>query len=91
VAALALSGAGDPDSLHVLITDTILPGPGGADLAHRVRHRHPALRTVIMSGYPEARFTTGGQALGPRTVFLAKPFTATDLHAKLAILLFGLA
>jgi two-component system, cell cycle sensor histidine kinase and response regulator CckA len=87
VEALALSDAGDADSLSVLITDTILPGPGGVDLAHRVRHRHPALRTVIMSGYPEEQVTTGGRGLGPRTEFLAKPFTAADLHAKLAILL----
>jgi two-component system cell cycle sensor histidine kinase/response regulator CckA len=89
VAALALSEARDPDSLGVLIADTILPGPGGADLAHRVRHRHPALCTVIMSGYPEEHFTTGGNALGPRTEFLGKPFTAADLHAKLALLLPG--
>jgi two-component system, cell cycle sensor histidine kinase and response regulator CckA len=89
VAALALSEAGDPDSLGVLVADTILPGPGGVDLADRVRHRHPALRTVIMSGYPEERFTTGGNALGPRTEFLGKPFTAADLHAKLALLLLG--
>jgi signal transduction histidine kinase/CheY-like chemotaxis protein len=89
VAALALSEEGDPDSLGVLIADTILPGPGGVDLAHRVRHRHPALCTVIMSGYPEEHFTTPGNALGPRTEFLGKPFTAADLHAKLAILLLG--
>jgi two-component system cell cycle sensor histidine kinase/response regulator CckA len=88
-AALALSEAGDPDSLGVLVADTILPGPGGVDLAHRVRHRHPALCTVIMSGYPEERFTTGGNALGPRTEFLGKPFTAAALHAKLAALLLG--
>ena len=88
-AALALSEAGDPDTLGVLIADTILPGPGGVDLAHRVRHRHPALCTVIMSGYPEEHFTNGGNALGPRTEFLGKPFSAADLHAKLAILLLG--
>lgn len=89
VAALALSEAGDPDSLDVLIADAILPGPGGVDLAHRVRHRHPGLCTVIMSGYPEEHFATPGNALGPRTEFLGKPFTAADLHAKLAILLLG--
>jgi two-component system cell cycle sensor histidine kinase/response regulator CckA len=86
--ALALSQAGAPDSLGVLVTDTIIPGPGGADLAHRVRGRHPALRTVIMSGYTE-RITAGKETLGPRTEFLAKPFTAADLHAKLAVLLPG--
>ena len=51
--ALALSEAGDPDSLTLLVTDTIIPGPGGAELASQVRRRHPALRTLIMSGYSE--------------------------------------
>lgn len=85
-AALELSEAEDPDSLSVLLTDTIIPGPGGAELAERIRDRHPALRTVIMSGYTEP-LTNGGQALGQRTEFLAKPFTSDDLHETLATLL----
>jgi CheY-like chemotaxis protein len=51
--ALAVSEAEDPDSLTLLVTDTIVPGPGGIELADRVRQRHPALRTLIMSGYTE--------------------------------------
>jgi PAS domain S-box-containing protein len=86
--ALALSDAGAPGSLSVLVTDTIVPGPGGTDLAHRVRGRHPALSTVIMSGYTD-RITAGKKTLGPRTEFIVKPFTAADLHARLAVLLPG--
>ena len=84
--ALALSDSGAPGSLTLLVTDTIVPGPGGVELADRIRQRHPALRTVIMSGYSEPTLTAG-QTLGPRTEFIAKPFTAADLHAKLAALL----
>jgi DNA-binding NtrC family response regulator len=84
--ALAFSDAGDPDSLTLLVTDTIIPGPGGIELADRVRERHPALRTLIMSGYTEPP-TTGDQGLGPRTEFIAKPFSAAELEAKLAALL----
>jgi len=83
--ALALSEAGDPASLTLLVTDTIIPGPGGIELANRVRQRHPALRTLIMSGYTEP--TTGDEGLGPNTEFIAKPFSASELEAKLASLL----
>jgi YesN/AraC family two-component response regulator len=76
---------GPPGSIDVLVTDTIIPGPGGAELANRLRRRHPALRTLIMSGYTEP--VGGTQPLGPGTEFLAKPFSATDLHTKLATLL----
>jgi CheY-like chemotaxis protein len=83
--ALALSNAEEPDSLDVLVTDTIVPGPGGVELANRVRQRHPSLRTLIMSGYADP--TTGGEQLGAATEFIAKPFGTADLQAKLAALL----
>jgi DNA-binding NtrC family response regulator len=85
-AALMHSEAGDPDSLSVLVTDTIIPGPGGVELADRIRLRHPALRTVIMSGYTQPQ-VTGEQTLARHTEFIAKPFSATDLRNKLASLL----
>jgi signal transduction histidine kinase/ActR/RegA family two-component response regulator len=83
--AIVLGEDGPPGSIDVLVTDTIIPGPGGAELANRLRRRHPALRTLIMSGYTEP--VGGTQPLGPGTEFLAKPFSATDLHTKLATLL----
>jgi CheY-like chemotaxis protein len=83
--ALALAQDGPPGSLDVLVTDTIVPGPGGAELARRLRDHHPALRTLIMSGYTEP--AGGTQQLGPDTEFIAKPFSAGDLRAKLAVLL----
>jgi CheY-like chemotaxis protein len=85
-AALELSDARTPGSLDLLVTDTVVPGPGGTALADRVRRRHPALRTVIMSGYSEA-LATGDVPLEPGTEFIAKPFGPEDLNAKLRTLL----
>jgi len=87
-AALALSEARAPGSLDLLVTDTVVPGPGGTALADRVRRRHPALRTVIMSGYSET-VATGDVPLQPGTEFIAKPFGPADLNAKLTSLLTG--
>ncbi len=84
--ALSLSDARDTGTLDVLVTDTVIPGPGGAELADRIRRRHPSVRTVIMSGYSEP-LSGGERELGPGTEFIAKPFSAADLSAKLRVLL----
>jgi signal transduction histidine kinase len=84
--ALALSSETEADALDLLITDTVMPGVGGIELAERIRARHPTLRTVIMSGYSEA-LTSGEVTLPPGTEFVAKPFSPTDLTAKLESLL----
>ena len=74
-AALAVIGEGlVPD---LLITDHLMPGMSGDDLARIMRERLPQLRVLIVSGYAEAE----GIALDlPR---LTKPFRQADLAAKL--------
>ena len=73
--------AGEPP--HLLITDVVLPGMSGPDLARRIARTRPALRVILMSGYPEAvirgehRLPAGGR-------FLEKPFTPADLLAAVA-------
>jgi DNA-binding response OmpR family regulator len=64
----------------------VLPGPGGIELAARVRARHPGIPTLMMSGYSDAVATHDGP-LAPGTEFIAKPFTQAYLSAKLTALL----
>jgi CheY-like chemotaxis protein len=80
--ALALSQASDRDAIDLLVTDTVLPGVGGVELAARVQARHPALVTLIMSGYSET-LATEGVPLAKGAAFIAKPFSPTDFSAKL--------
>jgi PAS domain S-box-containing protein len=84
--ALALSEASDPDGIHVLVTDTVLPGVGGIELAQRVRARHPGLVTLVMSGYSETR-AMGAAPPAQGTGFIPKPFGPADFFAKLEALL----
>jgi CheY-like chemotaxis protein len=61
----------------VLVTDHLMPGLSGTELAHALRGRHPGLAVLVISGYAEAE----GIALElPR---LVKPFRQADLAAKL--------
>lgn len=65
-----------PELFDLLITDVVMPGTSGIDLARTVATRWPFLRTLLISGYsPE-----GLQPEDDRTfTFLAKPFTTERL------------
>jgi CheY-like chemotaxis protein len=76
--ALRLVGEGlDPD---LLVTDHLMPGMSGAELARDLRSRRPDLPVLIVSGYAEAEGTEPGL---PR---LTKPFRNAELAASLAAL-----
>lgn len=61
--------------LHLLVTDMVMPGMGGGELARRIHERWPNTRLLLMSGYSEALVAAeyGGAP------FLAKPFTPLEL------------
>ncbi len=64
----------------VLITDHLMPGMSGADLARRLKHSHPALPVLIVSGYADE---SGIDADIPR---LTKPFRNAELELCLTAL-----
>ncbi|HEX4613554.1 MAG TPA: response regulator, partial [Urbifossiella sp.] len=73
-AALGLLGPHTP--LDLLVTDMVMPGMDGRDLAGRVRALRPGIGVVLTSGYvPDADRLDGI----PGSVFLSKPYTPTDL------------
>jgi hypothetical protein len=76
-AVQALLGRGDL-SLDLLLTDLVLPGGSGLDVATLVRAHHPGVPVLFMSGYSEAVFS-GGE---PVEHLLPKPFAARTLLAK---------
>ena len=60
-------------SIDLLITDAIMPGFGGQQVAKRVSERYPAIRIVYTSGYTDRALDPG--ISGPRAIFLQKPFS----------------
>jgi CheY-like chemotaxis protein len=69
-----LAGGYEPD---VIVTDHLMPGMSGADLAREVREKHPRLKVLLISGYAEVE---GIAADLPR---LTKPFRIIDLAQSL--------
>jgi CheY-like chemotaxis protein len=66
----------DP-GIRLLLTDIQLPGAlNGRSLAQKAREHFPALPVIYMTGRPDPRDT--GSALD---VFIAKPYTLTDICA----------
>ena len=67
-----------PDSVDLLLTDIVMPGISGQDLACLARKRWPEIRVLYTSGYSDEELDN---LLGD-AAFLQKPFTPTELMAK---------
>jgi CheY-like chemotaxis protein len=61
-------------SLQLLLTDVVMPGMGGRELAQHLSVIKPDLRTLFMSGYMDDVGIMAGQEEGTSS-FLQKPFT----------------
>jgi FixJ family two-component response regulator len=67
--------------IHLLLTDVILPGLSGRELAKRLGQRQPNMRVLYMSGYTFNVMAQGGM-LEDGVAFLQKPFTPSTLAEK---------
>jgi PAS domain S-box-containing protein len=71
--------------IHLLLTDLIMPGITGRELAKRLTARHPEMRVLYMSGYTFGITTQTGMQSGlleDGVAFLQKPFTPSALSEK---------
>ena len=68
------------DQIELLITDIVMPGGDGQDLAEALRKANPHLATLFISGYPQH---ASSRAVRERLEFyLPKPFSAAALSQK---------
>ena len=85
-ALTVLEGHGKP--VDLLVTDVVMPGMTGRDLALEIARRKQAGRTLYMSGYTDEAIVKHG-VLEPGIAFIYKPFTVEALALKLREVLDG--
>jgi two-component system cell cycle sensor histidine kinase/response regulator CckA len=77
----ALSLLADPAvAVDVIVTDVIMPGMDGPTWVEQALRSRPSVRVIFVSGYAEESFEDR-RARIPNSVFLAKPFSLTELTA----------
>jgi DNA-binding NtrC family response regulator len=76
-AAISVSSAHD-GAIDLLLTDIVLPGMNGVQLATRIADQRPGIAVIFMSGHPEVDAVRYG-VLAPNYPFIHKPFGAEDL------------
>jgi PAS domain S-box-containing protein len=80
-AALALAAA-HSGPVDLLLTDVVMPGMSGRELAERLSLARPGTRVLFMSGYAADTMDRHGVTEGGQS-FLPKPFTLDELARKL--------
>jgi len=63
--------------IHLLLSDMVMPGLNGRELAARMGPLHPEARVLLVSGYSEILASDGGLDAGVR--YLQKPYTPESL------------
>jgi FixJ family two-component response regulator len=69
------------EKIDILVTDVMMPGIGGRELAKKLSEIRPGISVLYLSGYTEDAVVTQG-AKGPAVAFLQKPFTLQNLAKK---------
>jgi len=76
-----------PGRLDVLLTDVVMPGMTGIDLANMLRDQRPDMITIFMSGYAEGDILR--KISLSSGLHIQKPFTVSFLLSRIAEALNG--
>ncbi len=69
------------ETIHLMLTDVVMPGMSGVELARRLAPLRPEMKVLFMSGYASNAILHEG-ILEPGVGFLQKPFTTDSLARK---------
>lgn len=72
--------------IHMMISDVVMPGMGGRELAQNITTSHPEMKVLFVSGYTEDAIHHHG-VLDEGIIFLQKPFTLQALASKVRAVL----
>jgi CheY-like chemotaxis protein len=67
--------------IHLLLTDVVMPGVHGRELARQVQAHRPDVKVLYMTGYTDDAIARHG-VLDPGNLTLPKPFTSASLARR---------
>src|SRR6185295_4363613 len=67
--------------IHLLLTDVVMPGASGKEVADRLSELVPEIKVLFMSGYTDEAIVHHG-VLDSNVEFIQKPFTPLGLSRK---------
>ncbi len=73
------------NSIHLLLTDVVMPNLGGRELARRLTQPRPRMKVLFMSGYPD-HATWSSELVDDTATVLQKPFPLETLARKIRTL-----
>ena len=76
------------NEIHLMLTDVIMPGTAGPELAGKLTKLRPSMKVCYMSGYTDNAMSKL-EGLGEGTAFLQKPFSPAALARKIRQVLDG--
>jgi two-component system, cell cycle sensor histidine kinase and response regulator CckA len=69
-------------SIHLLLTDMVMPQIGGHELAQQIKGMRPRIKILFTSGYPE-QAALNEEAADPSAVILQKPYPLNALASRI--------
>ena len=79
--ALRLASEHSDTTIDLLLIDTVMPHISGQALIDQINIRHPHIKALFMSGYPDDAMLHHSR-LAPDVAFLQKPFSPSALARK---------
>ena len=69
------------EAIHLLLTDLVMPGSNGREVATRIKAARPLIKIIFMSGY-SAPFMADRGLLDPGVTYIQKPFSPESLATR---------
>ncbi len=68
--------------IHIMVTDLVMPGMDGVELARHAESLRPDMKVLFTSGYTDSEVARRG-LVGPGVAFLQKPYTPSELLRRI--------